>query len=255
MTIKRTLWNRTNRDTFPSWSCPKCHSGVLVQDNNRKIDLEHGWSADAHSHEAWEPDWIEGVFAIPLQCQSSDCREFVIVSGEAFMDFDFEETPRGPQPCYVPAYRPKFFTSAPAIIQVPENVPEEIKAILREAFGLYWSDPSVCLNKLRNCVEAILDDKRVPKSSSKSGKRTPLKLHHRIERYGSTQRDIADTLMALKWLGNIGSHATKNDLSDDDILDAFDIVEHALDEIYLQNQKKLRRKIRRINNSKGRARS
>jgi len=44
-------------------------------------------------------------------------------------------------------------------------------------------------------------------------------------------------LMALKWLGNSGSHS--GEVSRDDLLDAFEILEHALAELLEQKSERI----------------
>ncbi len=53
-----------------------------------------------------------------------------------------------------------------------------------------------------------------------------------INKFGEKQDDAATQLMAIKWLGNIGSHAGLAVLTRDDLLDAFEHFEYALDLIY-----------------------
>lgn len=55
------------------------------------------------------------------------------------------------------------------------------------------------------------------------------RLHKRIERYAKAEESIGPQLMALKWLGNTGSHS--GDVGQQELLDAFEILEHVLAEI------------------------
>jgi len=70
----------------------------------------------------------------------------------------------------------------------------------------------------------------VPKRrKSKKGKYYDLNLHDRILFFALKDSSAGAQLMALKWFGNTGSH--DNMVSKDDLLDAFEILEHALVEI------------------------
>lgn len=62
-----------------------------------------------------------------------------------------------------------------------------------------------------------------------NGKFFDLTLHARIEAFVKKEPAIGPQLMALKWLGNTGSH--DSNVSTNDLLDAFEILEHSLREI------------------------
>jgi hypothetical protein len=55
------------------------------------------------------------------------------------------------------------------------------------------------------------------------------KLHAAIESFAKNNPVLGAQLMALKWLGNTGSHDSS--VSRADLLDAFEILEHVLAEI------------------------
>jgi uncharacterized small protein (DUF1192 family) len=54
--------------------------------------------------------------------------------------------------------------------------------------------------------------------------------------------------MAVKWLGNAGSHAAP--LTADDVLDGFEILEHALDKLYSERDERVGALTRAINRRK-----
>ena len=56
--------------------------------------------------------------------------------------------------------------------------------------------------------------------------------------------------MAIKWIGNIGSHSTEN-LKKEDCLDAFEMLEHVLYKLYQIEAKKLTSLKNIINKRKG----
>lgn len=57
-------------------------------------------------------------------------------------------------------------------------------------------------------------------------------------------------LFAVKWLGNAGSHEG-TELSANDVLDAYEIMEHLLEEIYSQRSTRLQAIAKRVNRNKG----
>lgn len=62
-------------------------------------------------------------------------------------------------------------------------------------------------------------------------------LHDRIENYKKTKPQICTLLLALKIVGNEGSHTSK--IKNEDILDAFKILEQVIDDLYIKKRKRI----------------
>jgi hypothetical protein len=106
----------------------------------------------------------------------------------------------------------------PDIFDIPAKCPKEVSEELRAGFSLFFSDRGATANRVRIALERLMDHLKIP----------PGKLHDRLDIF-SKQNPIGENLMAVKWLGNTGSHEGK--VSRDDLLDGFQILEHALAEI------------------------
>lgn len=129
-------------------------------------------------------------------------------------------------------------------------MPEKINKPLLEAFSLFWSNPSASGNSLRIALEALMDNQRVRKSErGKSGERRLLKLHPRIIEFAKTHSEIGDKLLALKWLGNWGSH--QRGLKPEDLITGFKLMEYAVEELFEKRSQNLAAVARRINKRKG----
>lgn len=89
------------------------------------------------------------------------------------------------------------------------------------------------------------------KSGKNKGKFRSLSLHERIEKFGTTEADAATQLMAIKWLGNTGSHISLNELKRDDLLDAFEHFEFALELTYVKLADTLKERAIKIIKKKG----
>lgn len=76
-----------------------------------------------------------------------------------------------------------------------------------------------------------------------------LSLHKRIKELETTDPVNAEILLAVKWLGNSGSHA--GGLKRDDVLDAFDMVELVLVNLYDKTSADIMAKVKAINTHKG----
>ena len=76
-------------------------------------------------------------------------------------------------------------------------------------------------------------------------------LHERINLLPPKYHDIQELFTAVKWLGNAGSHSGAT-VSSDDVLDAYELMEHLLTEIFDEERKKnLKALAQNINKNKG----
>lgn len=105
-------------------------------------------------------------------------------------------------------------------------------------------------------IEKIMDDKKIKSIRIKANpagkkKRTSLSLHARIDgEFRRKEPAIADQLLAIKWIRNAGSHAEKK-IKRGDVLDAYEFLEHAIEELYDERSKKIKKKAKEINMAKG----
>jgi hypothetical protein len=67
--------------------------------------------------------------------------------------------------------------------------------------------------------------------------------------FGKRQPKLADSLLAVKWIGNSGSHPSG--VTATDLFDAYDILEQALEELIGKRTSTLRRLVGTINRRKG----
>ncbi|KQN28090.1 hypothetical protein ASF00_09280 [Sphingomonas sp. Leaf34] len=108
-----------------------------------------------------------------------------------------------------------------------------------------WQSAEGAANQIRQAVEHLMDEQGVTKAVAPAFK----SLHSRIEEFKLTDPTNAEILLAIKWLGNSGSHA--GGLTRTDVFDAFDFIEHALVNLYDTTTAELIAKARAINTQKG----
>jgi|CXWL01.1.fsa_nt_gi hypothetical protein len=250
MTINRKYW-KPPFSNFPSWVCPSCQSGTLVLDKDTLKSSETGPSKEAHGCQAWEPDWIEKRFSGQLVCQNAACGEIVAIGGRTHHvenhDWEMQEK-HWDEMC-----EPKFIFPAPPIFTLPENCPPATAEELKKAFSLYWSDLESSAGRLRAATEGLLTERKVPRYTvNKKGKKVRLTLHERIEMFSQTDASSAKFLLAIKWQGNTGSHASDTPLAQDDLLNGFELFEHVVERIYMKKEKRLNKIAKEINSRKGR---
>jgi hypothetical protein len=125
---------------------------------------------------------------------------------------------------------PKTCLPMPDMFAFPAKCPDEVKEELRAAFALFWSQPGACAGRIRVALECLMDNFGIPqRRKNKQGKYFDLSLHARIDAFAKSEPSTGPQLIALKWLGNAGSH--NSGVNQNDLLDAFEIMEHALGEI------------------------
>ena len=249
MTMKRELWKPPFR-TFPSWPCPTCGIGTIALIDETLTVAETEPSKEAHGYDAWEPEWIDERFVAMLVCNNANCKDNVAVCGRTshVADHDFELREQN----WARLFEPTSFNEAPPVFPIPENCPCEIKQELKRAFALVWLDIGSSANRLRSAIEAFLNERKIPKTTkNKNGKRVRLDLHCRIIRFRTKNVEAAKSLEAVKWLGNVGSHANLDSLTIDDLLDGFDLFEHAIERVYVRRAEDLSKMAARINKQKG----
>lgn len=249
MTPNRDTWKAefTKESALP-WSCPRCKASRLRLRKETLFDGETQESKASHNHDGWDPEWIDGRFSCMMVCLH--CHGEISVAGKARVQDDHHfDNQRGEVGGYEMYYRPEFFSESPHIIEIPKGTPPGVTSELEIAFRLYWVDPWACANRIRSTIEALLTTQRVPKTSrSAKNRRQFLTLHERLLRFGKKHAALSEALMAVKWLGNAGSHAAP--LTPDDILDGFEIVEHVLDKLYSTREQRAATLARAINRRK-----
>ena len=256
MAIDRKIW-KTRFSSWPVLPCPSCQNGNLKV-RRKSISYEETSSSLAdRSHEAWDPEWVVRRFSAILICTNPACGDKVFVCGDVdleIVDFLDEQGEHDSFPNDL--FSPQYFLPSPPVFRSPAKSPDEVNIQLDRAFSLYWSDTSSAANRLRVAVEALLNELSIPKKSKikngpNAGKFRNLPLHDRIEKFKKSDSAAGTQLMALKWLGNIGSHMSGDELSHSELLDAFEHFEFALDLIYVDTSAVLTKRAEAIVKKKG----
>lgn len=203
--------------------CPTCSVGLLELDADTFRFHECVESVCCHSVEDWEPGWIRYVFTGVMKCNNKRCSERVIVSGdgsvEPFGDYETGEEH------WDDTFHPRFFAPAIDLFPIPQACPDEVSEAIRESFALAWQDFSSAGNKLRVAIEKLID-LLAPGATGT--------LHNKLETFRGTNAQSADMLMAVKWIGNAGSHTS--DLRECDLAVAYQVMEKVLKNLYGNDQ-------------------
>ena len=249
MAVNREHW-RGPLEALPPWLCPSCQVGSLFLDKTTfRCESTHASKA-AKEDDNWEPDWTEERFVGLLRCQNPGCRDIVGIGGRT-QYVENHEPEEGPQ--WLQAFEPQFIYPAPPVFQIPKRCPTSVAEELKSAFSLLWSDTKSCANRLRAAAEVLLTDRKIPsKTLNKKKKMVRIDLHARIEKYKQKDPTSANYLLAIKWLGNVGSHTSLDKLGVDDLLNGFELFEHVVQRIYEKHEEHLKKIAKTINARKGR---
>lgn len=247
MAIDRSIWSRYVDENFSnSYPCPRCSKGRVRRGDNQIVLVEPHHSVREHGNNDWDPDWIQMSFTTMLNCDNSNCGEVVAVSGRAGVEqynHHYECDGHLEDSGYHTWLQPVSMFPAPPLFPIAKNLPPKVKDELKLAFQLFWTDRSASTSRLRTSLERVLDAQGVATSEpDKSGKLRRLTLFERIDRFEHMTKDadIAESMTAMRVVGNIGTHG--DEVVEGDYFDLLDVYEDALAEIYDQRTAKLKAK-------------
>lgn len=217
--------------------------------------MNSSWTAntnEASHHEAFEASWVHQRFVALLKCDNGNCKEPVVVAGTGTVEERPDEHLN--KMLYEDIFVPTYVLPSPKLIELPPNAPSAVVDELKQAFIASWSDFSSAGNRIRSAAERLLDALKIPKTTINSrGKKETLTLHSRIDKTQARYATTHQSLLAVKWLGNAGSHSTV--LSRDAVFDALDIFEAVLHELYSAHPSAIKKLVARVNARKGPSRS
>ena len=248
MPVDRQLYNEDLTKTrAPNWPCPTCGGGhYRINKGSFNFDMDSATRESVHL-EWFGPEHYSYKFVVTAECDNDACKEFATIAGvgrvEEYGDWETQKIE------YFEKFQPKYFSPSPRLITIPKSCPSEIIVELDKAFTNSWEDYSSSGNHLRSAVERLLDDLKIKASVVKRNKRTRLSLHDRIVQLQTTLPEIHDFLLAIKWMGNAGSHA--DNLSRDQLFDAFDVFEEVLRIIYAKHPNAVRKIVKAVNLKRG----
>jgi len=247
--MNRTLWIQTlSKHSCPAWPCPVCRKGTLALIPKSLVYKETVESKRAHDHEAWDPDWITYKFTAWAECRHPTCKQEFAIAGTGGVGPEFDADGGYEWEDY---FSPMFCQPMPGMIDIPSKCPEDVRDELQEAFALFWSNRAACAGRIRVALESLMNHLGVPKrKKEKNGRYFDLSLHARIDAFSKTKSTVGSQLMALKWLGNAGSHSSE--VSKNDLLDAFEIMEHSLGEIIDKRSEKVASLAKKLTKKHGR---
>lgn len=183
--------------------CPIClKSDAYLSWETMQLE-ETQESVKCRSYNDWEPDWLEYDYSATYECV--ECKQRIRSLGTAAYSYNEYYDPH--TECHdVDEYKtftPQFFLPSLVIFEPPLKCPKEVKKVLFDSFKLAYCDIPSAANKIRVALEVLIS-LEIPEHEL-VGK----KLHHRIpllEAKYPNINGIQDISLAIKWIGNAGSH-------------------------------------------------
>lgn len=226
--MNRSLWTQTlSRVSCPAWPCPVCSEGAAVLVPKSLVYHETVESKRSRHNKDWSPDWKGLTFTAWAECSHPSCKQQFSIAGKGGVEPDYDSDG---------LYWEEFFSPLvchpmPNMIQFPAKCPVDVRDELRAAFSIFWLHRAACAGRIRVALECLINHLGVPRQKKeKNGKYSDLALHARVDYFANNEPVIGPQLMALKWLGNTGSH--EREVHANDLLDALEIFEHVLSEIF-----------------------
>lgn len=238
------------KDELTNWNCPTCGKGFLKVKEGTFHHEETKGSVIARESHDWEPEWIEYLYSCLLECNNPACKDIVSSTGVGSTGYVVYDENDMPYPSYEDRFIPKFFSPNLKIFDYQNSIPDEVKDELKNSFSLFFCDPPSAANHIRMALENLLTHMKINKTVTKNGKRRYLRLHERINKLPKKYHDIQNIFTAVKWLGNAGSHSGTT-VSSDDALDAYDLMEKLLAEVFNDESKRIEELANEINVNKG----
>lgn len=236
--MNTNFWkNRTFTNENPiHFPCPFCDSGFLEPQNIQTEITPHGKEMESYNY----PYGIDYVFSGILICKNNACRDLVSINGQCLKDIVYGKEVDGDLvEGRFSQYIPKFFYPNLKLFRLEKEVPKEVAEQINLSFSLYFSDLSSCGNRIRNSIELILDDLKASRWKKTKANRIHhfTKLHDRIEHFSKKNKGIGEMLLAIKIIGNEGSHVGEMKL--EDIIDAYEILEEIIEYTYVNKRKRI----------------
>ncbi|MEP4091773.1 DUF4145 domain-containing protein [Reichenbachiella sp.] len=129
------------------------------------------------------------------------------------------------------------------LFKLSEALSNPIKEKLILSFNHFWYDLDACANKIRQALELILEEMGASGNT----------LGHKIESVESKiGSELCAKIMALKWIGNEGSHSEKP-FTKEQILTTIELLVDVLNQLYPDETETMRKReiVKSVNDNKG----
>jgi hypothetical protein len=232
------------------WQCPHCEVGLLKIDKEKFQQSETKKSTQSEENAYGEKEFTEYLFNGILNC--NHCLDIVTITGYGDLanynnPIKTQSNSFNPEVDWVPItvdrFFPLYFHPSINIFDVSKKCPKNIREVIISSFKLFWSDKNASANKVRIAIEKIIEDININTKISKKP------LGDKISNSNVLPDKVKDYFLAIKWIGNSGSHKELN-VSKNDIIDAYKLLEKSISILY-EKDIELIKITKEINKKKG----
>jgi len=205
--------------------CPVCENGVLEikEDNVCYVDYDSN-NKKVMKNEIYGDGDLQYGFHGVLECENPTCHEKIVFAGYSWIDekpsredYDLES---------YSALSIEYIERPPHLIKINDKIPKEIYDALLESFRLYWIDLDSCANKIRVCLELIINsyftDKEIP----------PRPLGERIGNLKGKKPQLKKCLDEAEWVGS--SAYLTDEIKENDLCNGYEMLKCVLKEFVRQ---------------------
>lgn len=233
---------------WPRPTCPQCLDGHVEFGEPTTIQNSESSRWQLEMHDNWEPEHIFGDFHVRAGCSNQACGQGFLGLGSYQIE-RAEEADPARSGGWSEFYSLMYITPPLLLMTLPKDTPQPVQDGVTRAASLILADPSSAANALRATVERYLTTEGIS-SADQNGKHVPA--HHRIEAWkqqtGNSQ--VQDLLMAVKWIGNDGSHEEAT-LTTKQVVDGTQFLERAFHLLFDTSGDDLDARARAVNAHKG----
>jgi hypothetical protein len=235
----KTRFDLIKGKTIVDLDCPICRNKGLRVVKDKTIDIKDIETAkfedslDKTEGESLFYEDYSGLFTAIAVCNRVSCYGRVIMHGKTTFKADYEQDKDGDTiEAYNLEYEIKNIIPSPSIIEYPSETPKEYINQIDVISQQYWTNNEACLNAIRILLELIMNYHKVKRYNYRKGKkRTLVSLHNRIEIFFAKDPKLKNITLALKWLGNEGSHVGR--VNKKTVDSSIKILEYILRELYM----------------------
>lgn len=235
------------------YTCPTCQIGKLSVDPNKVLYQQTAESIRFQKMPEWDPEWVVYVFSALLTCNNTECNDVLCCSGVGTVqDHQYYDNEGRPNSDWLDVFEATIFTPNLQFFAFPDGLAESVASELNASFAVFFFDLDSAANHIRSSIELLLTELKVTRYKRVPNKKTHrYSLHQRIERLPPKYNDVKDMFMAIKLVGNQGSHgAGKVDKML--IYNAYEIIEQIFYHLYENTFQTTQLKARKIVKSKSR---
>ncbi|ELE9752954.1 MULTISPECIES: DUF4145 domain-containing protein [Enterobacter] len=214
------------KDMQVEWPCPECGQKTLqIITESFVLNDTHG--TIKYGGEDWfEPEMHTSIFSCMARCSRRQCGEVVACSGKSGWEQEWDEETHNNE--YYQWHKPYSFYPSLHPFELPEKCPTEIAEPLEASFSIFLIQPGAAANLIRISVERMLTAMGVAERNDNDKR---INLHRRLGMLPALYQTFSGPLMAIKFLGNAGSH-TYDGVKTGDIEVAFEIMEYVVNDLF-----------------------